>query len=191
MASHARWRSPPDNSSTRRSGETFHVGQHKRLVDMRPVLPAEAAKRAMPRITPKRRQFADREARCRRHRLRQIGERAGELTSAPFRQRPPGEGNGAGACRLLARQQLDQRRLARTIVADQPVDARAPQFERDRAKQRPLADGKPHRVDMEGGLGSSHGHGVSSAATRMSNFWPRRPNVGLTMKHDLNSQHLR
>ena len=76
-------------------GETVHVGQHQRLLDMPPVFRTETAECAMPGITPECRQFAHREARCRRRRLRQVGERAGELAGAPLRQRPLGEGDGA------------------------------------------------------------------------------------------------
>jgi hypothetical protein len=44
------------------------------------------------------------------------------------------------------------------------------QLECHRAEQRPLADGKPHRFDMEGSLGMSscHGLGLSPASHAFS-----------------------
>ncbi|MGX9573520.1 hypothetical protein [Mesorhizobium sp. f-mel] len=80
-------------------------------------------------------------------------------------------------------------------MPDQPVDARALQFECDRPEQRPLADSEPHRFDMEGSLGvsSCHGLGLPPALCvhleiRLSAIPVFGADARLTMKHEFNSQ---
>ena len=120
-------------------GEGFGVGQRDGALDGFFILGAGTAEQAVPRITAEGDQFAAGQRFGRRQVLGQVGHRPREFPAAELREWAIVQRQLATGRRVLARQQLEQCRLAGAIAADQ----------RDATRQQ-ILDSNP---DTIGGLG--------------------------------------
>ncbi|CAM2159701.1 hypothetical protein PT2222_60115 [Paraburkholderia tropica] len=116
-------------------GETRGVGEAQRLVDMRVIVGAQAAERAVPRIAAQRDQLAHGHVGRGGRILRQIRDLPREFARGPVAQRRAAQTQRPARARLLAREQLDQRALARAVMTDQRGHAAGGQDEVERLQQ--------------------------------------------------------